>query len=551
VRSNPPPYFCGIDLGTTNSTVSVIRLERRSDGPMTKLETRPIYQHDENFRFNKTTEYLPSCIYFDLDNGRVFTGKYAKSKYASGNRPMQTIRSVKTRIGGESLIEVPKINNVEEVQYVDMVQCSALFLKTIRQSLKDQFNQEIDEAVITVPAAFNTDERQATKNAALLAGFRKIEILDEPTATLLYYLNGGGGFLLNNSSISGEYKLVYDIGGGTLDVSIAKVLEDNAGDLEIDIVARSPRMDLGGDDFDQYLAAYFLSEFEKARKSIEDRTKEDQSQIIARIVSQAETEKIEMNEAIKKLDNPRNLEQYKRFVDFEVVSGMYVQGLIVTKEILDEIYSDLVSAEIIKPVEQTLKYAAIEKEQISEVLITGGMSGYYAVEESLRRFMEANTKLIPIDSIASVSKGATIHHYSLYYEKLRKIKLKDRMSDDIYIKVGNEFKMFFPRTTEPNTTGTFEYVVPEDGLAEFSVFLYYGINNEPNNLTKLAGKFFPLKHRLEKGQELDIKWSLDKDKIISIKIPELDGKLTIQKDQNYISDEIESNFIQTLEINPV
>ncbi len=179
------------------------------------------------------------------------------------------------------------------------------------------------------------------------------------------------------------------------------------------------------------------------------------------------------------------------------------------------------------------------------------MSGYYAVEESLTRFMGANTKLIPIDSVASVSKGAAIHHYNLYYEKLKKIKLKDRMSDDTYIKVGNEFKMFFPRTTEPNTTGTFEYVVPEDGLAEFSVFLYYGINDKPDNLTKLAGKFFPLKQRLKKDQSIHIKWTLDKDKIISIEILELDGKLTIQKDQNYISDEIESNFIQTLEINPV
>ncbi len=546
-----PPFFCGIDLGTTNSTVSIIRTERRRDEPMDNLETRPIHQYDEDFHFDINSKVLPSCIYFDLDNNRVYTGKYAKKMYASGDRPMQTIRSVKTRIGGESLVEIPKIGNPTEVEYFDMVQCSALLLKTIRQSLQEQFNQDIEEAFITVPAAFNTDERQATINAAFLSGFKKVGILDEPTAALLYYINGGEGDLSDDfMSDEGEYKLVYDIGGGTLDVSIAKVSEDDEGDVEIDIAARSPRMDLGGDDFDQYLAAYFLSEFEKSRESIEERSKEDQSRIIARIVSQAENYKIEMNKAIKqKLGNHNKLKRLKKYVTFEIIDKMSVLDLVLTKEISDEIFSPLINRMILKPVEKSLKDSKLDKSQISEVLITGGMSNFYAVEEALRRFFGSNIRLIQIDSVTSVSKGAAIHHYNNYYEKLRKIKLKDRMSDDIFIKVGNEFEMFIPRTTKPDTNGIFEYTIPEDGLADLSVFLYSGTENKPENFKALDGKFVPLNRRYKKSEKIDIRWTLNKNKIISIEIAELGKKLTIQKDQYYTPDEIRENFIQKLKIN--
>ncbi|MDM8535978.1 Hsp70 family protein [Desulfobacterales bacterium HSG17] len=544
------PFFCGIDLGTTNSTVSIIRMERRSDDPMDHLETRPIHQYDESFHFDKDSIILPSSIYFDLDNSRVYTGKYAKSMYATGDRPMQTIRSVKTRIGGESLVEIPKINSPDNIQYFDMVQCSALLLKTIRQSLKEQFGQDIDETFITVPAAFNTDERQATINAAFLSGFKKIGILDEPTAALLYYINGGEGdlsddFIENDS----EYKLVYDIGGGTLDVSIAKISEDDEGDVEVDIVARSPRMDLGGDDFDQYIAAYFLSEFEKPRKSIEKRSKEEQSKIIARIVSQAENYKIELNKAIKqKLGESKKLEKIKKYVNFEIVNNMYIQEIVLTKEIVDQILSGLINGKILDPVERSLKSAKLNKSKISEVLITGGMSNFYSVEEALRNFFGSGIRLIPIDSVTAVSKGAAIHHYTKYNDKLIKIKLKDIMSDDIFIKIGDEFEIFIPKTTKPDTEGTFTYTVPE-ALADLAVFLYSGTGSKPENFVPLSGKFIPLYRRYLEREEITIHWKLNKNKIISIEIPELNGHFKVQKNQSYGTKEIENNFIQKLKIN--
>lgn len=543
--------FCGIDLGTTNSTVSIIRLEKRNDDPIQNLESRPIHQFDENFRYTKGLERLPSYLYFDLDNKRVYSGEYAKRMYASGDRAMQTIRSVKIRMGGDSSVEIPQIDNPNEIQYLDMVQCSGLLLKTIRQSLQEQFNHKFEDVVITVPAGFNTDQRQATVNAALLAGFKKIDILDEPTAALLYYINGGEGDLFTDDGMAAEegmYKLVYDIGGGTLDVSLAKIIEDEDGDVEIDIIARSPRMDLGGDDFDQYLAGYFLSEFEKARQSIENRSKEEQSKIIARIVSQAEKYKIAMNEDIKqRLDRPRRLKRLKRYVDFEILHGMYIQDIPLTKDILDAILSPLVTNKIIEPIKNTLKEANVNKKQISEVLITGGMSNFYAVEEALRSFFGSEVRLIQIDWVSSVSKGAAIHNYNFKYEKLKKIK-KDRMSDDIFIKVGNQFKRFLPRSTRPDESGVFEYIIPQNGLAELSVFLYSGRGNNPVEFTPLTGKFIPLSRAYHKGEKVEIKWTLDSNKIIHIVIEELDGEIRVEKDQFYSPDDIRDNFIQRLEV---
>ncbi len=542
--------FCGVDLGTTNSTVSVIHLDRRSDDPMEKLETLPIHQFNENFHFDKDDIVLPSSIYLDLDNQRVYTGKHAKAMYATGDRPMQTVRSVKTRIGGESLVEIPGINHPENVHFLDMVQCSAFLLKTIYLSLKEKLGRAVEEVFITVPAAFNTDERQATSRAGFMAGFRRVAILDEPTAALLYYLNGGEGdlsedFLRNES----EYKLVYDIGGGTLDVSVAKITEDDEGDVEIDIVARSPRMDLGGDDFDQYLAAYFLHEFEKARVSIEERSKEDQSRIIARIVSQAENYKIELNKAVKrKIHNPAGLKKLKKYVNFEIVNGMYIQDVILTKEIADGIFSDLIHGKILEPVKRSLKEARLVKSRISEVLITGGMSNFYAVEEALRRFLGPKVRLIPIDSVTAVSKGAAIHHYNRYYEKLIKIKLKDIMSDDIFIKVGDAFNLFIPRTTMPGAEGSFRYRAPED-LATLAVFLYSGAGTDPTNYIPLSGKFFPLGRLYIKGEEIRIHWTLNKEKIISIEIPEINGSLEIQKKAEFRLDQSKRKFFNELKIN--
>lgn len=550
--------YCGIDLGTTNSTASVIKLSNRRESPMESLKTYPIYQYDANFKYTRDSIALPSAIYFDIEKDRVYTGEYAKKIYASGDRPMQTIRSIKTRIGGESMIEIPGINDPDRVEYFEMAQCSALLLKTIKQSLEIQLGEEIEEVTVTVPAAFNNDERQATINAILLAGFKSYHILDEPTAALLYYINGGEGDLIEEDEIAeeGEYRLVYDIGGGTLDVSIAKIAEDDFGDIEIDIVARSPRMDFGGDDFDQYLAAYFLSEFERVRTPIENYSKEDQNRIIARIVSQAEKEKIEINGyLLEAYDNARRLQKVSSYVQFEIIKQMSIPETKLTKVILEAVFSDLILGEnsvVLKPIIESLKEAKLSKQDITEVIVTGGMSNFYVIEEVLRNYFGNEVRLIKIDSVTAVSKGAALYHYSAddnEHEEVKKLQLKDRMADDIFIKVGNDFKVLISRDTE-QMNGTFEYDVFENGLASLPIFLYYGTGMNPAAYMPLAGQFLLLNRKYVKGEKIQLIWERDEDKMIHIKIAGI-GDLSVENDKLLTDERIKSNYIRKFEINGV
>ena len=472
--------YCGIDLGTTNSTVSVIQVDGYTfEEPIDILKTIPIYQLDRHKNVMKDKISLPSSIYFDLDNNNIYTGVYAKDVYGSGNKPMQTIRSIKTRMGGESLVEIPYIKSDKSV-YFNMTQCSALFLKTIKKSIELQFeNEEVKGAVVTVPAAFNIDERQATRNAMLLAGFEEVYILDEPTAALLYYANDsynkpGGLEVSENEEV---YRMVYDIGGGTTDVSIARMMLDEEDNLDLKIVGRSPRMDLGGDDFDQYLASYFLSRFEQGEEDIHDLSVPDQNRMISRIVYNAEREKININEKIKEnLGNERKLKRLKNYVSFEIINGKYLVDVELSKEKLNNIFYDLVStseAKVLKAVKDALRDAELRKEDISEVILTGGMSNFYIIEETLKNYFGENTRFILIDTESAVSKGAAIYHYQQEYESGIKLKVEDKLSDDIFIKDGNEFYILISRTAKPGDSGSFEYEIKEDNLCNIDIFLYY------------------------------------------------------------------------------
>ena len=550
-------YYCGIDLGTTNSTISVIDIARRTDDPIKKLTTIPIYQYNASFNgIDKAQTTLPSFLYFMVDKKSVYTGTYAKSIYAKGDRPMQTVTAVKTRIGSESSVEIPSYTS-DISENFDMTQCSALLLKTIMQSFEAQYGEPIENVVITVPAAFNTDEREATLNAAKMAGFKNPKILDEPTATLLYFINGGDNSL---SSISNELSfddnshiMVYDLGGGTLDVCIAKVSTDDLGDTSIDIVSRSPREDFGGNDFDQYLGAYFLYEWEQARTSIESRSIADQNTIISRIVSKAEEYKIDLNEKIlDKIDNPRLLQRVKLEAVFEVMSGMKVD-MSINKNTLDQVYLPLTepNGPILKPVKYCLGEAGLLPQDISMVVLTGGMTKYYAVRQTLESFFGDSTPLVEVDAQNSVSKGAAIHCYNeAGNRKLKKIKLSDRMADDIFIKLNGKFVKLIGREITEGS-GEFSYEIPEDRMIKIPVFLYHGLNeNDPAEFTPIAGKYIHLNQDMNKGDIIKLKWKLDANKIITITLSELDESLQFSNAGAISEEELLRNPVCQYLINP-
>lgn len=536
--------YVGIDLGTTNSTVSVIQTdERRLRDPIEHLRSIPIIQYDKDYKITRDRDTLPSYFYCKPDEKKIYTGEWAKSLYSTGNMPMNTFTGIKTRMGGESSIRIQGSTEDNEL-ILDMTQCSAVLLKTIKQSIEEQFGQEINHLVVTVPAAFNSDERQATKDAVEMAGFTNFHILDEPAATLLYFINNGDGSLAESSvELNGKSIMVYDIGGGTLDICIAKLEEDEESyeyeNMKVSIQSRSKREELGGNDFDQYLGAYFLSEFENRTTKISARPIEDQNKIIARVVSQAEEYKIKLNDKIKEhLDNPRRLERIVMTPEFEVIDSQFVQGINLDKKIMEEVYAGLLKdsdkQNILRPVKESIAAAnALKKEDISLVILTGGMSNFYAVETALREYFGEQVPIITVDTTTSVSKGAAIDAYN-YFENnvsLKKMDLQDRLSEDIFIRTGKGFERLITRDDiATKKKGDFTYTIQEENLSSIPIFLFYG--QDPNfreDFTSIAGKVIDLPKKYEAGETVTMSWNIDSNGVITINIDDFDEKISVNQ----------------------
>src|SRR5574344_2659392 len=214
----------GIDLGTTNSCVSVF------EGGEAKVIANP-----EGMR---TT---PSVVAFK--NGEIIVGQKAKNQ-AITNR--DTISSIKRKMGsGEKVHANDKDYTPEEI--------SAMILGDLKKTAEAYLGESVDRAVITVPAYFNDSQRQATKNAGKIAGLEVERIINEPTAAALAY-----GLDKQDKS---ERILVYDLGGGTFDVSILEI-----GDGVFEVLSTSGNNQLGGDDFDNRIMDYLVEEFKKENK---------------------------------------------------------------------------------------------------------------------------------------------------------------------------------------------------------------------------------------------------------------------------------------------
>ncbi len=541
--------YVGIDLGTTNSTVSVIQTEdRRLRNPIDHLRSIPILQYDKDFNLTRDKYTLPSYFYYKNDGvtKRVYTGEWAKNIYATGNQPMNTFTGIKTRMGGESMITIPGKSEDDELQ-LDMTQCSALLLKAMKQSIKEQFDQEIDHMVVTVPAAFNTDERQATRDAIEMAGFTNFHILDEPAATLLYFINNGDGCLMQNSvDLNNKYIMIYDIGGGTLDICIAKLEEDDTSyeyeSMKVSIVSRSKRENLGGNDFDQYLGAYFLSEFENRTAKISSRPVDDQNKIIAKVVSQAEKYKIDLNNKLKEhIDNPRKLSRIVMTPEFEVIDGQFVQGINLDKATLEEVYAGIITdsdrQNILRPVKESIKSAEnLSKEDISLIILTGGMSNFYAVEATLKEFFGDEVPMITVDTTTSVSKGAAIDAYNYSPDNiyLKKMSLEDRLAEDIFLRTNTGFEKLISKSQiSTKKKGQFTYTIQQENMTNLPIFLFYGQDtNFTEDFTQIAGKMVPLPRRFEVGEQVTLEWSIDQNGVITISLDELGEEIKLNQGAN-------------------
>ncbi len=321
----------GIDLGTTNSCVSVME------------GGQPVVI--ANAEGSRTT---PSVVAFTKDGERL-VGQVAKRQAVTN--PDRTVISIKREMGTGYKV------SIDGKQYTPQ-DISAMILTKMKETAESYLGEKVTEAVITVPAYFNDSQRQATKDAGRIAGLDVKRIINEPTAASLAY----GLDKEENQKI-----LVYDLGGGTFDVSILDI-----GDGVFEVLSTNGNTRLGGDDFDERIIDYVAEQFKK-----ENGIDLKQDKIAAqRLKEAAEKAKIELSgTTTANINLP--------FITADATGPKHLD-VTLTRAKFDELTADLVEATI-EPMRKALKDAGLTVDQVNKVILVGGSTRIPAVQEAVKR----------------------------------------------------------------------------------------------------------------------------------------------------------------------
>lgn len=338
----------GIDLGTTNSCVAVLE----GDVPT-------VIANKEGYR---TT---PSVVAFAKDK-TMLVGDPARRQAAVNAE--RTIFSIKRHMGSDYRKKIDgKAYSPQEI--------SAFILMKLKKDAEDFLGDTVTDAVITVPAYFNDAQRQATKDAGRIAGLNVLRIINEPTsAALAYGLDNG----------QAQKILVYDLGGGTFDVSIIEI-----GDHVIEVLATSGDNHLGGDDFDERIVQYLVEQFKKT----EGINLSKDTAALQRLKEEAEKAKKELSSCMTTNINLPFLAMAK--------DGPYHMDIQLSRSKFEELTKDLIERTVI-PVENAIHDAGLTKSQIDMVLLVGGSTRIPAVQDKVRTLMgkEPSRNVNPDECVA-------------------------------------------------------------------------------------------------------------------------------------------------------
>ncbi len=322
----------GIDLGTTNSCVAV--MEGGNPTVITNSEGA------------RTT---PSVVAFQKDGERI-VGQVAKRQAVTNAD--RTIISIKRHMGTDFKV------NIDSKSYTPQ-EISAMILTKLKNDAEAYLGEKVTQAVITVPAYFNDSQRQATKDAGKIAGLDVLRIINEPTAAALAY----------GMSDKDQTILVYDLGGGTFDVSILEI-----GDGVFEVLSTNGDTHLGGDDFDQRIIDYLVAEFKKS----DGIDLSGDKVAMQRLKEAAEKSKIELSTTTTSNIN-------LPFITADQTGPKHMD-ITLTKAKFDELTSDLVE-KTITCIRNAMRDASVSASDINEVLLVGGSSRIPAVQEAVKKEM--------------------------------------------------------------------------------------------------------------------------------------------------------------------
>ena len=339
----------GIDLGTTNSCVSVM------EGGEPKVIV--------NAEGLRTT---PSVVAFK--NGEIIVGENARRQAATN---MDTVFSVKRHMGTDKKIDIRSTSKSYTPQEI-----SAMILQNLKKTAENYLGEKVTEAVITVPAYFNDAERQATKDAGKIAGLEVKRIINEPTAAALAY-----GI---DKSDKEQTILVYDLGGGTFDVSVLQLAD---GTYEVLSTAGNNR--LGGDDFDNRIVDYIVNDF-KIQEGVDLR---NDKTAMFRL-------KLEAEKAKKEVSNMSTTDINIPFITMNNGNALHV-NMSLTRAKFESLIQDLIDTTT-KFVRQALRDAKLSASDLDQVLLVGGSTRIPAVQELVKRELgkEPNRSINPDEVVA-------------------------------------------------------------------------------------------------------------------------------------------------------